>query len=465
MLPQHCAISSQNQETEIVGANHDGSRTARIVVYSMAYRGDVFPLVALARELGLRGYDVVLCVPEEMHGLFAAEPFTCVDADSGDLTPTRLDAYGSYTARWGKVLMGAMLLRLYIGRLTVPRLAEMHAAIDRAIEGADLLVTHPAAATVGRIAAEKRGIPWIAADLFPMLTPTVHHPPPLMPRWKRDHKLAHAYHRSMWALSMSPMARWVSSEKAFVKYRAEHGLTTEPSYLVLGRLSPLQNVVLVSKHYLEPAADWDSKYPMCGFTYWTGNDQTLPVEVEEFLAAGDTPVLVTLGTSAAAGDSHVFARVARVLDELGLRGLYLTSNEVNAAELGNRPGVWPYLALEAILPRVRAVVQSGSHGTNALVLAAGKPSVIVPHLFDQVWHGKRQVDLGTGILAGRRFRKHQQLKAALQQVTTDPRFAAAAEAFAAKLATEDGAGAACKVIEEFLAAIPPWNLQEIDDRV
>ena len=94
------------------------------------------------------------------------------------------------------------------------------------------------------------------------------------------------------------------------------------------------------------------------------------------LNAGDAPVLVTLGTSAAAGDPQVFARVARALDALGLRGLYLTSNDANGSELRGRPGVWPYLPLEAILPRVRGVVHSGSHGTNALVLAAGKPSVI-----------------------------------------------------------------------------------------
>jgi rhamnosyltransferase subunit B len=374
-----------------------------------------------------------------------------------------LDAYGDYTARWGRVLMGSMLLRLYLGRLTVPRLTELYTAIDTALDGADLLVTHPTAALIGRIAAENRGIPWISGDLFPMLTPTVHHPPPLVPRWKRDHKLARAYHRAMWRLSTSPMARWMSSERAFVEFRAGHGLTTEAGYVVLGRLSPQQNVVLVSNHYVAPAPDWDSKYPMCGFTFWTGSDQSIGPDVEAFLNAGDAPVLVTLGTSAAAGDPQVFVRVARVLDALGLRGLYLTSNDANGSELRDRPGVWPYLPLEAILPRVRAVVHSGSHGTNALVLAAGKPSVIVPHLFDQVWHGKRQVDLGTGLMVARRFRKERQLKAALQRVTRDASFARVAEEFAAKLASEDGAAAACAVIEEFLGGYQPGTDASFDN--
>jgi hypothetical protein len=42
-------------------------------------------------------------------------------------------------------------------------------------------VSHPAASLVGAMACERRRIPWIVGDLFPMLVPTATGPPSGMP--------------------------------------------------------------------------------------------------------------------------------------------------------------------------------------------------------------------------------------------------------------------------------------------
>ena len=47
----------------------------KIVVYSMAHRGDVFPFVPIASELVRRGHDVTFVVPRDFHPVLAAEPF------------------------------------------------------------------------------------------------------------------------------------------------------------------------------------------------------------------------------------------------------------------------------------------------------------------------------------------------------------------------------------------------------
>jgi len=92
---------------------------ARIVVYAMANRGDVFPYVPIASELSRRGHDVTFVGPEELRAQLAPEPFAFRDGDCGDLTPARLDAHADYVRRWGRVLSGGMLLRLYFGELVV----------------------------------------------------------------------------------------------------------------------------------------------------------------------------------------------------------------------------------------------------------------------------------------------------------------------------------------------------------
>lgn len=99
-----------------------------------------------------------------------------------------------------------------------------------------------------------------------------------------------------------------------------------------------------------------------------------------------------------------------------------------------------------LLASARAVVHSGAHGTNALVLGAGLPSVIAPCMFDQRWHAQRQQQLGTGIWA----RHPRHLSKALHRLLTDRSIAAQAARIGDKLRAEDGTSAACDVIETML---------------
>jgi UDP:flavonoid glycosyltransferase YjiC (YdhE family) len=222
------------------------------------------------------------------------------------------------------------------------------------------------------------------------------------------------------------------------------GLATPKGYVFAGRISPLLHLGLVSEHYVGSPSDVGSYRPT-GFTPWTTPDEPLPADVEAFLDAGDPPVLVTLGTSAAASAPQLFGMAAAALDRIGARGLFLTGTAANAVGLGDRPGVWPFVPLGPVLARCRAALHSGSHGTNALVLEAGLPAVIVPQLFDQVWHGRRVTDLGLGRLV--RKPTVDSITEALRAITGDPSYSARAVAFARGLAEEDGAVTAADLIE------------------
>ncbi len=237
----------------------------------------------------------------------------------------------------------------------------------------------------------------MVGDLFPMLVRTSDHPPEgLVPFRTGNSKLARRANSLAWNAGRSPMAKWCFDEKRIVAKRRALGLPTDGWHVMDRRLSPGHNMAMVSPHYYPPASDWGEDYPFVGFTHWTRADDELSDDVAEFLHAGDPPVLVCMGTSAASAAPEVFDHAAQALDELGLRGLYLASNQAIAARLADRPGVWPFVPVGPVLPHVRAVVHAGAHGMNSLVLAAGKPSVVVPVLFDQLWHARRHTQLGTG---------------------------------------------------------------------
>ena len=115
----------------------------KIVVYSMAHRGDVFPV--RADRLGARAARARRDVrrAEEFHPVLAAEPFRCVHSGT-DFSPVELDEHGAFLRRWGMKMGGAVTLRLYFGEFTVPHLEALFTAVDAELCGADLLVSHPA---------------------------------------------------------------------------------------------------------------------------------------------------------------------------------------------------------------------------------------------------------------------------------------------------------------------------------
>ncbi|HKY15898.1 MAG TPA: nucleotide disphospho-sugar-binding domain-containing protein [Microthrixaceae bacterium] len=340
-------------------------------------------------------------------------------------------------------MSGSLTVKLFIRDLCAVRLPQLVAAVDAALDDADVVVSHPAAALVSRIAAEPRGIPWITADMIPMLIPTGDHPPdpvPIPARWP-------SVNRFVWR-RVGDGSALLGGESLFRAARANHGLETPKRYVFEGRISPRLHLGLVSSHYVDAPSDLPS-YRSTGFTAWTTPADALAPDVAAFLDAGEPPVVVTFGTSASSAAPELFGVVAASLDRLGLRGLFLTGTESNAAGLAGRDGVWPFVPLGPVLPRCRAVVQSGAHGTNALVLEAGLPSVVVPQLFDQVWHGRRVEALGLGRLVRRP--SAERLSEAIEDITSDPSYADRARSFATLVADERGAERAADEIERVLS--------------
>ena len=141
--------------------------------------------------------------------------------------------------------------------------------------------------------------------------------------------------------------------------------------------------------------------------------------------------------------------MANTLDELGLRGLFLVSDESNiTGPLRDRPGVWPFVPLHLVLPRCRAVVHSASLGTTAAVLEAGIPSLAVPLLFDQIWNAYRTAQLRAGLVLRRPSRPR--LRRLVEQLVTDRSLEENARDLSARLRPECGAARAADTIEAAL---------------
>jgi rhamnosyltransferase subunit B len=405
----------------------------------------VAPFVEPANRLVRRGHDVTYVVPEGYHELFSAERFQLgtypLDFSSRvmhtDPEHVRLMRHPvrntmGLTSYWMRKGFGDDPDRVRTGLL------------DQ-FAGADVVLTHASVCSVTGPVARAVGAKLVIGHLFPMVVPTS--------RWTFPHNnlspdLGVRLNKVLWRLFAIGSGLF-SGDRQLNAYRRKMGVEPQRGTVTNGWMDADRTVLLVSpRYYPEDRPEWPV-VTWGGFSHWTGPagaDRDLDPEVEAFLDAGDPPVLVTLGTSAATGAGEQFATIAAGLDDLGLRSLLLVGNADNLAAVRDRKGAFVFAPLATVLPRCRAAVISGSLGTTAATLAAGVPAVVVPQLLDQAWHGERLEDLGVGL----KVRRARQVPEAIARIEADPGYRSRAADLAAELATEDGAGALADAVESLL---------------
>ena len=420
----------------------------RIVVTSSAYLGDVAPFVPVAERLAERGHAVTLLAPEgyrpllEGHGeryTFRPSPLDfSAPAMHADPRHERLMRHPyRNAAQLGRYWMG-------LGWSNDPDRAE--AGFRDAFAGADVVVTHPTQGSVTIPIAHALGIPVAVGHLFPMMIPTTSWGPPAGKRFVRlgatGNRLAW---RSLWTLS-APFF----DDRSINRLRRRLGQPTIRNNAAQAFREAEADVLLVSRRYFgDSPPDWPP-HTWGGFSVWSPAGG-VPPEVDEVVGDGsDPPVLVTLGTSAASGAGAQFATIAADLDRRGLRSLLLVGDARNLEALPGRKGAFAFAPVVPLLPRCRVAVISGALGGIAAALSAGIPIVVLPQLFDQIWHGQRVQDLGVGRLV----RRASDVGSAVADLAGDAAVHERCRALAEKLAGEDGAAVLATAAESLGSAAP-----------
>lgn len=416
---------------------------ARIVVTSVCYLGDVAPFIAPANELVDRGHDVTFVVPAGFHSLLAGEKFG-LDSYPLDFSSPAMHADPEHQRLmrhpWRNQLR---LTRYWMRKALVDDPDAVRDGLASSFRGADVVVTHPTLGSVSISVAQHVGARVVVGQLFPMMVPTDHHSAPVT---ARSAKLAPRLNRATWNLTKL-MTSTLLNDRAINGFRRDLGLGRKYAAAFTSWMDADRTVMLVSPHYFgNPPPDFP---PMTwgGFSNWSGpSGQALAPEVAAFLDAGAPPVLVTFGTSAAAEAGQRFAAVASRLEALGLRSLLLVGDDRNLGPLSGRAGAFTFAPITEVLPRCRTAVVSGALGALSAALTFGVPVVVVPQLFDQLWHGRRVEELGVGIMA----HTPRGVAKAVSRIERDPRYRDRALALAAKMAGEDGAAVLADVVESLL---------------
>ena len=210
--------------------------------------------------------------------------------------------------------------------------------------------------------------------------------------------------------------------------------------------------------------DWPETTVVTGF--WRLEDisgwQPEPA-FEKFLAAGDAPIYLGFGSMpwGAARNTEI---VVKALEMWGGRAVVGKGwGGIKAEDLPSSVYAVDKAPHTKLFKHVKAVVHHGGAGTTHTGLYAGKPTFIVPQMFDQMYWGSRVAELGCGP-APVRLRKLTPsiLANALEELETDKSYELAAKDLQERLLLEDGTGLAVDIIEEAMATYPGYSFMETD---
>ncbi len=416
----------------------------RIVFATFGSLGDLHPYVAVARELAQRGHRPLIATFDEYRenveaagiGFAPLRPSMAGFGDKAEVMHQLIDPW-----RGPKLMIRGMFL---------PHLRETYEDLARACRDADLLVTHPLT-LAGPLLAAKEGLRWASSALSPM-TMFSAFDPSLFPAaaWMLQvRKLGVTPYRWIFSIPRVMVRRW---EKPLREFRADLGRSPSDAIAEFeGQFSPRLHVALFSDVLAAPQPDWPARTVVCGFPRYDGAqpDARLRTELENFLAAGDPPIVFGLGSSAVMVAGDFWHAAITATGKLGRRAILLTGKP--SQELGAVPPsvkVFEYLPYSVVFPRACAIVHSGGIGTLAQALAAGRPQLITPVAFDQPDNARRTVALGVARSVPFRNADAAAMTRELNALLRAPEHAARAREIGERIARENGARAAADALEK-----------------
>jgi len=361
----------------------------RFALAAEGSRGDVQPMMGLAAGLIARGQQAVVCAPPDLRGLVEARGF--------EFRPLGTDVHRFLKENADAVLRGPVVAARLAKRLFGQCMREQFESLPGAADGADMIIG-AGVQFAGASVAEARGIPYRPVAYCPVLFPSGDYPPPVLPNQSLDYpppvlpnqSLPRWANRLAWSGFLRLHERVLRSD--FNHHRAALGLDPVPNtYHHMITEHPL----LAADEALGPAPD-DLSVEVDQVGYLLPTDETpLPPKLESFLQAGPPPVYLGFGSMMDSDPAGTTSLLLDAVERAGCRAILARG----WAGLGDGPlpdsvfsaGALPHASL---FPRMAAVVHHGGAGTTATAARSGVPQIVVPHLLDQNYWGRRAHLLG-----------------------------------------------------------------------
>jgi rhamnosyltransferase subunit B len=417
----------------------------RIVLSNIGTFGDINPLIAIALELKHRGHTPVMALPElycskiKQFGLEFHTLRPAIDPANTVLAEMIYDVKKGTERGLREFLFPAL-------RQTYEDLLD---AATNPVQ-ADLMLLGELN-YAGPIVAEHTGIPWASTVLAPFSFFSAFDPPvlPPYPGLADAEKFIPYMGHIIKRVARQVTRKWPDPVYAL---RRELRLPPGPNPIFDAKHSPQLVLALFSRVLGAVQKDWPPNVLITGFCFHdsSSGDDSMPSHLEEFLDAGEPPIVFTLGSAAvlAAGPFYELSAKAAML--LNRRAVFLIGSDPRNRPRQQLPGsicVAEYAPFSTLFPRASIVAHQGGVGTTAQCLRAGRPMLIMPYSHDQPDNARRMKRMGLSQTIERSDYEPQRIARSLRVLIDDSNYAMRAQAVARQLAQEDGVGTACNALE------------------
>jgi vancomycin aglycone glucosyltransferase len=347
----------------------------KVLLSSIGSRGDVQPILALAREIRASGHEARLCAAPNFKAWVEGFGIECV--------PIGPD------------------VKRFASAITIPSPEQMRdlakqsvrdqfQVIREAAQGCDVIVAAGALQIATRSIAELTDTPYLFVAYAPVAFPSLDLPPA---KTRRVDPAIAADNRALW------QAEAVGWNGLFLET-----LNEERAKLSLAPVDDIMRHIFTDKLWLATdrvlgPAPLESELRVTQPGAWFLSDDTpLPDSLRRFLDAGEPPIYFGFGSMRGADQS------ARMLIEaarsLGRRAILLEGwGNLAPVDTGADCIGIGEINHSELFKHVAAIVHHGGAGTTHAAARAGRPQVVIPHNYDQYYWAQRVRDLNVGMPA------------------------------------------------------------------
>ncbi|MBN1285910.1 MAG: glycosyltransferase family 1 protein [Anaerolineae bacterium] len=419
----------------------------QVTILAVGTRGDVQPLVALAKGLHGAGHTVCVATTHEFETPVREQGLSFF-ALSG--SPSRMMQDAGLLAAMGGNRNPVTLVRGILDAME-PLFEQGVAEAWTACQGADAVIVSMLGFYAGCHVAEKLGIPCIEGCVLPA-RPTRAFSSPLLGvnlhLGGNANRLSHVILLQFAWLLLQPVtnrARRAVLGLHPLSFRALFREFEREQQPVLHGYSPL---------VLPKPSDWHAWHHVTGYWFLDHSPSWQPPgDLVDFLEAGPPPVCVGFGSMTGRDPERVTEAVLAALKRTGQRGLLLTGwGGIDASGLSGDVFKLDSAPHDWLFPHMAAVVHHGGSGTTAAGLRAGVPSILVPFGGDQFLWGQCVKTLGVGPEPiPRQQLTAEKLAYAIRVAVEHGPIRARASALGERIRAEDGVRNAVQIIERYLA--------------
>lgn len=399
----------------------------KILIPTIGTRGDIQPYIALAIGLIQSGHQVLFASHPAMESLVAGYrvPFEPIGPDIN--IGNEAESIRLRSRNWLIGFLRVMQLSVSIAEKASRDVLRLCREVDLTI------VSH---SFTGKAEAEKAGLPAFSVTLQHQNIPV-------------NHTNTKIIRRPVDSFLGSVMGNMVVN--SYNKIRKKIGVPPVKRYDEL--LSELLNLIPVSPQVITPDPRWAPQHRISG--YWFLGEPPgwkPPPEVESFLESGNPPAVISLGAmSLGLTDGYESAKLmVDAVQEAGMRAIIqgwdhaIQSIPLPATihHAGSIPHSW-------LLSHAACLVHHGGYGTTGAGLRAGIPEIVIPHITDQYFWGKRVHELGVAPLPiPRKELTALKLAEMLHFVSNDQEMITNSAKIGRQIRSEDGVKSAVKLVNE-----------------